>query len=610
MYLLLLEYADKGKCDNVFKAEELIKSTIYKKLDKDTQQILLKLSLVDHFTLEQAVYIIEDKKAVDTIKYLQRNNCFIKFDYREKTYTMHTVLKNVLLDEIKFTNIDIEAIYKRCGDCFLEDNDRITAIEYYYKANKPECIIKAIDIEKDGIKYLDECPKFMFEVLSSIPKEQIILNESAYMVYIQSYVFSSNNTDKEEKIQKAVEFVKKEFRDKKFLLGELKLIEGSLVFGDRIKMSKCFKEAYEYFDGKKSLFLNKSTSITLGSPHFSYIYYHDKGKYKEEISYIEDSIFYYNEISDGIGNLVVNIMYAEYFLETGDLKQARVHAEKALYLSQEKQCNSIGLCAIYSLIRICIHTNKIKEYEVYLQKINSMYGKNLCPYENNQIEVMKAYVSSILGKNQEIPGWMLNKEYNNYTIAEVCKNWIVYIVQAVNLINNSKFIELEVHAEIMIEIYSKYKVHLGRIYAFILLAVAKFENGLLEEALHYFNESVELSRDDKVIMPFIELSKYTKGILKLVDKKDLYLKNIISKSNIFINNIEGMIDSKERILTITKRELEVMKYVQLGYKQKQIADKMNISLATVKKHVSFVYSKLNVRNKIEALKILTDNNFI
>lgn len=52
---------------------------------------------------------------------------------------------------------------------------------------------------------------------------------------------------------------------------------------------------------------------------------------------------------------------------------------------------------------------------------------------------------------------------------------------------------------------------------------------------------------------------------------------------------------------ISKREQEVLELLSKGFLYKEIADKLNITLSTVKRHLNHVYTKLQVQNKTEAI---------
>jgi LuxR family maltose regulon positive regulatory protein len=53
---------------------------------------------------------------------------------------------------------------------------------------------------------------------------------------------------------------------------------------------------------------------------------------------------------------------------------------------------------------------------------------------------------------------------------------------------------------------------------------------------------------------------------------------------------------------ITSREKEVLQLLSIGLSNEKIAQRMNVSHETIKKHLKNIYRKLKVTNKIEALQ--------
>lgn len=59
---------------------------------------------------------------------------------------------------------------------------------------------------------------------------------------------------------------------------------------------------------------------------------------------------------------------------------------------------------------------------------------------------------------------------------------------------------------------------------------------------------------------------------------------------------------------ISPREKEVLELLSKGFLYKEIADKLNISMSTVKRHLNHVYQKLQVQNKTEAINKMLGRN--
>jgi DNA-binding NarL/FixJ family response regulator len=53
---------------------------------------------------------------------------------------------------------------------------------------------------------------------------------------------------------------------------------------------------------------------------------------------------------------------------------------------------------------------------------------------------------------------------------------------------------------------------------------------------------------------------------------------------------------------LTARQVEILNYIALGFDYKEIADEMNISAHTVRRHIEHIYQRLRVNNKREAIR--------
>ena len=59
--------------------------------------------------------------------------------------------------------------------------------------------------------------------------------------------------------------------------------------------------------------------------------------------------------------------------------------------------------------------------------------------------------------------------------------------------------------------------------------------------------------------------------------------------------------TENNLSDLTKSELDILEFLAKGFLYKEIADKKCISIDTVKKHISNIYRKLHVNNKVEAV---------
>lgn len=75
-----------------------------------------------------------------------------------------------------------------------------------------------------------------------------------------------------------------------------------------------------------------------------------------------------------------------------------------------------------------------------------------------------------------------------------------------------------------------------------------------------------------------------------------------------INTFNSNLSSKKVEDLLTHREFEVLELLSKGFLYKEIADKLFISISTVKRHINHIYEKLQVQNKTEAVNKLYGKN--
>lgn len=92
------------------------------------------------------------------------------------------------------------------------------------------------------------------------------------------------------------------------------------------------------------------------------------------------------------------------------------------------------------------------------------------------------------------------------------------------------------------------------------------------------------------------LAKHSSNHLKKIFK-------INSLNQKYKNSKEMLINKKAQKFNLSSREIDVLKLVLAGKHNQEIADKLNISINTVKKHLSHIYHKTKVqsRNQLTAL---------
>jgi two-component system, sensor histidine kinase ChiS len=155
-----------------------------------------------------------------------------------------------------------------------------------------------------------------------------------------------------------------------------------------------------------------------------------------------------------------------------------------------------------------------------------------------------------------------------------------------------------------------------RIIPFIFLTSKNDKNdritGLRKGAIDYISKPFDVNELIIKIDSILRFSQALKekNLTCLREKLNLFLEKNVNMTETVIDN--PLTTDKKRSnpyevtyykYGISKREIEIISLLQCGFERKEISDRLNISINTVKTHISRLFEKCKVNNKIDLLNI-------
>lgn len=603
IYLALLKYAEDKRIEDIKDVTRLMKTAVYDKFNRETQDILLKLSILDSFTLDGAIFVTENQRAGELIHEVAANNCFLRYDDKNKVYTIHAILKAMLNELFAISDLDKYSLLARCGDYCVRMDKCIEAIDFYRQA---ACFERILDIfERPGsTEIFDRAPQIVIRAFSDMDKALKLSRPLAYLTYIYSYL---GVIDPEEGARmlyeaKAVYEAEQNLVDKEQILGEIALAESILQFNDATRMLEYQKKAYHMFSGTSSRISNATENFTFGSPHTLYLYHREGGTLLSLVETIEENINYYTHVANGCGTGFEHAARAEYCLETGDLVQAELAAYKTILKAKTKKQLCLVICGNLCLARLAILRNRPQEALSGLSALKPEIEDDGNPFLLNCLDIATGYIASLLGNLGQIPRWLKEGALSDGNIFYQGMG-INYIVNGRAAILRQSYAELEVIVETMRETYQPNHHIFGLIYAGIYAAVAKKHLFGEHEALQELLPVIELAQADGIVMSFAENLPEIRPLLQKINKNqnDPWLEKVLQLGGQYMITLEK---TGEPALQepLTNRESQVLILLSDGLSQKEIAAKLYLSLNTVRRHLQNAYDKLGVGNKTLAIK--------
>ena len=153
----------------------------------------------------------------------------------------------------------------------------------------------------------------------------------------------------------------------------------------------------------------------------------------------------------------------------------------------------------------------------------------------------------------------------------------------------------------------------------VFLSGISFLRGNKDQALKTLSQTLLFSKVEGYIRPFVSYAPLVFPLLKdFVDNADpisrsSHFKAVLKACDPIEKDVQKARENGNDILNkstaspaknasdLTKRELEILRFMADGYRNKQIADLAFISLSTVKTHINNIFKKLGAKSRLQAI---------
>ncbi len=347
-------------------------------------------------------------------------------------------------------------------------------------------------------------------------------------------------------------------------------------------------------------------------------------------------------VSDVHLSIVLNSNLANILIEKGQLRRAAgIHRETLeMAALPGGRIAPIGGRACIELAQVCYEWNELDEAAAHVER-----GLALCkPWGNQDMLAIglavKARLSAVQGDadharqdmqstHQLVREYRLAPTHSNWVKSVLAQLWLAQgeVGRVVDLVAESGLTD---DAEISYlrepEFIVLLRLHLaqgdhdaalrlaqrllpqaeaggrnGRIIELLALqALALQGRGETEPALARLGRALSLARPEGYVRTFLDEGEGLARLLYLARTRDVeggYAAKLLAAGR------EGARGPAPQLLphSLTTRELEVLKLIDGGRSNQDIAAQLYISLATVKRHISNIYTKLDARGRTQAL---------
>ncbi|MGE4453288.1 MAG: LuxR C-terminal-related transcriptional regulator [Sphaerochaeta sp.] len=595
--------------------------------------LLKQLSHLEEFSASLASVVTGLTISPYMIEQLAHASSFMKMDIQRGMYHLHPLFRAYLIrayeaDRHQWEDvadglsqmIDEKTLYLRAGRYHLARQNPVRGFGYLLRAEAYDTIMEEF-AKASRNRLLDAEPSFIVSLFSAIPIEVRRRHLYPWLAYIGFYTTNIDGRMAESliaELREALESVQDGLPEEtvQSIEGEIALIRAYGVFNDAKRMAQYFHDAYRLLGGKSRI-ADKEKIITFGSPHALYLYHRKKGTLEETMKAVQGMLPFYSEMAGGCGKGFDDLLLAEFSLERGDVQRAQLFAYRSFYRASSLDQWDVMLSSQFTLARIQVFEGRMQEAIEMLRLQKDKIASLESPILQASYDLCVAYLASQLGRPEDIASWIKNGEIEHTPVLYQGEGF-VYLVYGKYLLMQKKYIQLEVHCERMKEVLSRFSNQIGYLHAYILESAAKYQLYGLQSAEIPLIRALEIGFADDLMVPFAEYSSDSMDILMEVKKRyrsgillphsaqaiafSAYLDKVLSLVLDYFATMKDLYDDRDVLDTLSKREMEILKLLTLGKTNQMIAKDLFVAEVTVRKHLTTLYKKLDVRKRAEAVR--------
>ena len=616
VYLNLKSFSHNGTfLINSHDIYEMRSDSLLAPLQEKEREFLMKISLADEFTVEQAEVITRFPETEEIVRKLSQSNAFVQLLPDGKTYRLHHMLKECMNKQFEQTPIQMQSeLYGRYGVWHESQKEYIQSLNFYMSASNNSDVLRIIGMDA-GVQLASMKPEKILLWLEQCTESELIADPCGLLVLMRR-LFSWREVQMmmrvKELLLKAAENTLDE-AEKNNLLGECDLIMSFLGYNDIVSMSRLHRSACQKMT-RRAISIQKHGSWTFGSPSVLMMFHRETGKMNDELQAMQDSMPYYNRVTDNQGIGAEYVMEAEVRYCRGEFVDAHIALEKARLTAKSKEQQYIMLCCDFLSLRMTLCGMFRYDKEWYDKKRNEL-KRCLDSTLLAVVDGCYAYFCALTQSIESIPEWIANGDLNSTNLLHPARPMYEIIYNQV-LLAKGEFARLLGRGEELLKLCGIYPYTLCSLHLHIQQAAAYEALGKRHEAISEFKDALAISVSDGCVMPFVENYHYIKELIPYIqgDYSD-FIKRLQKLAGQYIkekDNIRKYVAKIPAAKNLSETEYRICELIAAHRTNREIAVELFFSEGTVKQYISQIYSKLGIdgdnRDKRKQVKELMSGN--
>lgn len=598
-----IHYQQTGRLGQSSAIDSLLQSAVWNRLDAQERRFLIAVSVLDNFTAEQARIVLDATNLPVWATRLLESNIFIRYDTPGGVYVLHNLLRGFLEQELsKLPDTEKSRLWRLAGDAYARRGMHYLALRCYLGLREYDALLSLPIRGNEFTDYLGAGSAELLEQIVTDCPPDIMMRHPRTLLVIAFELFMIGSYEPfgtlcgmiGELLSKPEQYGMGE-QECREIAGQFIHLQSFAEFNDIAKMSAKHREAWELLGGPATLF-DWNDAWTFGQPSVLYLFWGGVGELEHELALMDECMPYYNRLTNAHGTGAESAMRAEALLMRGDDTGAEALCHKALYLASAKEQDSICYAAEFTLLRIAVLRGDVAAYAATLENMRARVRSGNESGGKKEVELAVSFLH-VMRDEEDVEEWITDPDAIKASIYDVAVPFglLIYLKTLLLRGEDAKLLGLIGALFPMLE---EHRFLLPQVYLLLFATIAQRRQGREEDARETMRRALDMSAPDRIYLPFAEHGAYIMPLLERCKDRE-GVREILALYERQAAGAGKLRQAQSEMVLLTQREREVAVLANEGLSNKVIAERLFISLGTVKTLLGRIFQKLEIESRAQ-----------
>jgi LuxR family maltose regulon positive regulatory protein len=599
---------------NIFR---LIESEIFSVISENLRKFLVKLSLIDHLSLELIRELSSDEAPFAE---MAKAGSFIRYDAYMDAYRIHHLFLDYLSQKRDMLTEDEKRdVYVRAARWCVAHDYKMDAISYCEKVGDYEKIIEIVGTLQ--LMLPNNTALFLLDVFRRVPKDVYEKNGTLCLLYTR-ILAGLGRFDEAIVGLKAIMEKFEAMPQTPFVCRVLFGAYNTLGFTyylncvdtHNYEFGRYFQKSAEYYSLSEHTTKGPVTNLSVGS-YVCRTGSPEKGLLEKFIEAVAASIPHVSATMNGCTYGFDDLARAEVAYFRAEMKMCEKFAWQSLFRARERGQHEIENRALFFLMRVALAAGDYSKIQDLCKQLDLQLDRTEYINRHTLHDIVMGWYYIAIRQTARVADWLKN-DFDRSDINSLMLG-LENMVKCKYYLAEKRYHALLAFLEYQRNEYGLGAFLFGKLGMKILEAVSQYHLREKDAAMKALAEAYGLAYPNALDMPFIELGNDMRTLTAAAMRDKTcalpreWLEKIHKKSATYAKKLTRVISDYRDAnqlgneIHLTVRETEMLTDLYHGLSRTEIAASRDLSINTVKATLQMIYVKLDAEDGADAVRIAT-----